>query len=173
MASLFKAFTGILLLILLTNVCSAQYYYKDLIVTAQTAGQWKLYRDNKVKTITLSSFEANGQPSEGFQGQQDLGDLSRITTHTRATGTPESWIFAYYSPTGWPVRIVDTSDTYQSVSEYRYDDQGRLFSIDTAATETDNHLKEEERHIWQYDAKGKATGMLKIKNNNDTTFIRL
>src|SRR5258707_1762377 len=111
MLPLFKPFSGSLLLILLVNVCSAQYYYKDLIVTTQTAGQWRLYKDNKVKAVTLSSFEANGQPSEGFQGQQEMGDLTRIITHTRATGTPESWIFAYYTPTGWPSRIVDSSDT--------------------------------------------------------------
>jgi len=126
MASLFKAFTSLLLLILLTELCSAQYYYKDLIVTAQTAGQWQRYKDNKVKAVSLGSFEANGQPSQGFQGQQEMGDLSRITTHTRATGTPESWIFASYSPGGWPTRIVDSSDTYRSVSAYHYDAQGRV-----------------------------------------------
>jgi YD repeat-containing protein len=173
MASLFKAFTGLLLLILLTELCSAQYYYKDLIVTAQTAGQWQRYKDNKVKAVSLGSFEANGQPSEGFQGQQEMGDLSRITTHTRATGTPESWIFASYSPGGWPTRIVDSSDTYRSVSEYHYDAQGRLTAIANTSTETDNHLKDEERHIWQYDTKGRPTGMLKIKGGSDTTFIRL
>lgn len=162
-----------MLLVTLTGLCSAQYYYKDLIVTAQTAGTWQLYKNNKVKSVSLSSFESNGQPSEGFQGQQDLGDLSRIITHTRTAGTPESWLFASYSPGGWPTRIVDTSDTYRSVSDFSYDAQGRLTAIVNTSTETDNHLKDEEKHLWQYDAKGKPTIMLKIKGNNDTTFIRL
>ena len=173
MLPLFKPFSGSLLLILLVNVSSAQYYYKDLIVTAQTASTWRLYKDNKVKAVTLSSFEANGQPSEGFQGQQEMGDLTRISTHTRATGTPESWIFANYSTTGWPSRIEDTSDTYLSVSEYKYDARGHILSITNTSTETDNHLKDIEQHIWQYDPQGRPTGMLKIKNSSDTTFIRL
>lgn len=162
-----------MLLVAFTGLCSAQYYYKDLIVTAQTASTWQLYKNNKVKAVTLGSFESNGQPSEGFQGQQDMGNLSRIVTHTLTTGTPESWIFAYYSPAGWPTRIVDTSDTYRSVSEYRYDAGGRLVAIINTSTETDNHLSDEERHLWQYDGKGLPTGMLKIKGTDDTTFIRI
>lgn len=164
--------TASVLLVLLIQLCSAQYYYKDLIVTAQTADAWQLYRKNKVKSVTLASFEADGQPSEGFQGQQDMGDLSRIITHTHTAGTPESWIFASYSPNGWPTRIVDTSDTYRSVSEYTYDARGRLTAITNTSTETDNHVRDEERHLWQYDDKGKPTAMLKIKSGNDTTFIR-
>jgi YD repeat-containing protein len=173
MSSLFKPFTGSLLLMLLANLCSAQYYYKDLIVTSQTARGWQLYKDNKVKAVDLTSFEANGQPSEGFQGHQEMGDLSRITTHTRATGTPESWIFAYYSSAGRPIKIVDSSDTYRSVSEYAYDPAGHLLAITNTSTETDNHLKDEERHLWKYDDKGHPATMLKIKGAGDTTFIRL
>ena len=172
MVPLFRSFAGSLFLVMLTSLCSAQYYYKDLIVTAQTASQWQLYKSNKVKGVTLSSFEASGQPSEGFQGEQDMSDLSRIITHTRTEGTPESWIFAYYSPGGWPTRIVDTSDTYRSVSVYSYDAQGRLTAIVNTSTETDNHLVDEEQHLWQYDGKSLPTAMLKIKGNNDTTFVR-
>ncbi|HEY4209583.1 MAG TPA: hypothetical protein VGM31_22310, partial [Puia sp.] len=172
MTRLFKSSVASLLLILLVKFGSAQYYYKDLIVTAQTASQWKLYKDNKVKGVTLNSFEHDGKPSEGFEGQQEMGDLSLITTHTHVKGSPESWLFAYYSPTGWPTRTVDSSDTYRSVSEYKYDPQGHILSITNTSTETDNHLTAVEEHIWRYDAKGRPAGMLKIKNSNDTTFVR-
>ncbi|HVU58411.1 MAG TPA: hypothetical protein VHD83_25295 [Puia sp.] len=172
MTRLFKSFATSLLLVSLVKAGKAQYYYKDLIVTTQTAAQWKLYKDNKVKGVTLSSFEHDGKPTEGFQGQQDMGDLHLITTHTRTASTPESWLFAWYSPTGWPTRTVDSSDTYRSVSEYKYDPQGRILSITNTAIETDNHLNDVEVHLWTYDAKGKPTGMLKIKNTTDTTFVR-
>jgi len=159
--------------IILTGVCQAQYYYKDLLVTGRTTAQWKTYRDNKVKAVKLLSFEASGQPSEGFEGDQTItADLSRITTHTRSTGTAESWILAYYSPAGLPVRTVDTSDTYQSVSEYQYNTSSQVTSITNTSTETDNHVKEVETHLWSYDATGKPSGMLKIRNGKDTTFVR-
>ncbi|HEX9512727.1 MAG TPA: hypothetical protein VF939_19680 [Puia sp.] len=168
-----KLITASLFLIVLCQVSHAQYYYKDLVVTKQTAGQWRQYKDNKVSSVKLESFESDGQPSEGFVGDQEVtGDFSRITTHTRSSGTPDSWILAYYSPSGLLVKIVDTSDTYQSTSEYQYDPAGHITSITNTSLETDNHLKDIEQHLWQYDAQGKPSGMLKIKNGNDTTFVR-
>ena len=111
-------------------------------MTGQTAGRWKLYKENKVKSVRLSSFEGDGKPTDGFGCDQEVAaDLSRITTHTRSSGTTESWLLAYYSPGGLPVKTVDTSDTYQSISEYQYDPSGRLMSITNTSLETDNQLK--------------------------------
>jgi len=161
------------LLIVFTQVSYGQYYYKDLVVTRQTAGQWQQYKDNKVKSIKLESFEHDGQPSEGFAGDQQVAsDFSSITTHTRTSETPDSWILAYYGASGFPTKIVDTSDTYQSTSDYQYDPSGHITSITNTSLETDNHLKDVEQHLWQYDAQGQPSGMLKIKNGNDTTYVR-
>jgi hypothetical protein len=169
-----KLFTGSLLLsIMLCQACEAQYYYQDLVVTRQSANRWKLYRDNNLKTVILSSFEHDGSPSEGFQCDQTINkDHSVITTHTHSSGTPESWLIASFSPDGMPVRTLDTSDTYRSASEYQYDGAGRLMVLTNTSLETDNQLKEVEQHIWQYDEKGMPSRMLKIRNGADTTFIR-
>jgi YD repeat-containing protein len=168
-----KLFTAFILLILFTQVCSAQYYYKDLVLTRQTAGQWKLYKDNKIRSVKLVSFESDGQPSEGFACDQEVtADFSRINTHTRSAGTTDSWILAWYSPAGLPVKIEDTSDTYRSTSEYQYDPQGHITAITNTSIETDNHLKDVEQHFWQYDAQGRPSSLLKIKNGNDTTLVR-
>jgi YD repeat-containing protein len=168
-----KLFTGSFLLILFTQLCNAQYYYKDLVVTRQTTGQWQLYKDNKVKKVSLQSFEGDGQPSEGFLCDQEVtADFSRITTHTHSSGTTDSWILANYTPSGQPLKIQDTSDTYRSTSEYQYDASGRVIIITNTSLETDNKLKDVEQHLWQYDPQGRPSGMLKIKNGNDTTFVR-
>jgi len=162
-----------LLLIALTQTCSAQYYYKDLISTQQNDARWRLYRDNRVKSVKLSSFEKDGSPTEGFAGDQDVSsDGTRITTHTRSNGNAESWIIASYSPQGQTTRITDTSDTYRSVSDYQYNPQGRIQSITNTSIETDNQFKSIEQHLWSYDASGKPSAMLKIKDGTDTTYIR-
>lgn len=162
-------------LIMLAQVCKAQYYYKDLVSTRENAAQWQTYKDNHVRSVKLSSFEGDGQPTEGFQGDQQVAaDFSSITTHSKSSGTPESWIIATYSPQGLTLRITDTSDTYRSVSDYLYDSRGRLQSIVNNSIETDNQVKDVEAHLWQYEdgASDKPSGMLKIKNGIDTTFIR-
>jgi len=168
-----KIITGSLLLIALTQVCSAQYYYKDVITTRQNETRWRLYKELQVKSVRLNSFERDGRPTEGFAGDQNISlDLFQITTHTKATGNAESWIIASYSPAGLTRKVVDTSDTYRSVSDYQYDAAGRIQSILNTSIETDNHFKDVEQHSWSYDAAGKPTSMLKIKNGIDTTFIR-
>ena len=166
-------FIGSVLLIVLTQICSAQYYYKDLVTTRQNERRWRLYTDNGVKSVKLRSFERDGSPTEGFTGDQEVsGDRLTTHTHTKGTGNAESWIFATYTPQGLTQKISDTSDTYSSTSEYHYDADGRLLSILNTSIETDNHLKDVEQHIWSYDAAGKPSSMLKIKNGNDTTFVR-
>jgi YD repeat-containing protein len=166
-------FTGSMLLLVLTQVCSAQYYYKDLITTRQNERRWLLYKDNGVKSVKLSSFERDGSLTEGFSGDQEVsGDRLMTHTHTKASGNAESWITATYTPQGLTQKISDTSDTYRSTTEYQYDADGHLQSILNTSIETDNNLRDVEQHIWSYDAAGKPSSMLKIKNGNDTTFVR-
>ena len=189
-----KFLIGSLLLILLTGAANAQYYYKDIVSTSQNIAQWKAYRDARVKSVHLVSFEGTGEPTEGFQVDQTIdGDFSGMTTHSKTNGATETWTFATYSPQGLLTGITDTSDTYQSVSVYQYDDRGRLLSITNTSTETDNHVKAVETHIWQYATAGTAgiagnagtagttgtargndlpTGMLRIMNGTDTTYVR-
>jgi YD repeat-containing protein len=168
-----KLLMGLLLLILFDQAGEAQFYYKDIVVTRQTTDRWKLYKANKVRSVRLSSFESDGQPSEGFEGDQEVsGDFSLVDTHTKSPRSPDSRLMAWYSPAGLPTRSEDTSDTYRSVSEYRYDPSGRLTAITNTSIETDNKVQAEEEHLWLYDADGKPSSMLKIRNGTDTTFVR-
>jgi YD repeat-containing protein len=169
-----KFLIGSLFLILLTGVANAQYYYKDIVATRQNIAQWQAYKSARVKSVRLNSFEGDGQPTDGFQIDQTVNsDFSGMTTHSKTNGATETWTFATYSPQGLLTSITDTSDTYQSVSSYQYDDHGRLLSITNTSTETDNHVKAVEAHLWQYaSANDQPTGMLKIMNGTDTTYIR-
>jgi YD repeat-containing protein len=169
-----KVAIGTLFLILLTGVANAQFYYKDIISTRQNIAKWQAYKAARVRSVRVNSFEADGQPTDGFQLDQTVNsDFSGMTTHSKANGATETWTFATYSPEGLLTSITDTSDTYQSVSTYQYDDHGRLTTLTNTSTETDNHVKAVETHLWQYgSANDRPTGMLKIVNNADTTYVR-
>lgn len=150
----------------------SQYYYKDLVVTPQTAAQARLFRENKVKSIKLNTFDGDGKPTEGFEGSQELSpDGLKITTHTHSIGSSNSWIFATYAPSGRQVKTLDTSDTYRSTTEYVYDDQGRLVLITNTSIETDNHIRDVEQHSWTYDANGRPATMIRVRNGRDSTFV--
>lgn len=169
-----KFLIGPLLLILLTGEANAQYYYKDLVATRLNIAKWQTYKAARVRSVRLTSFEADGQPTEGFQIDETVNpDFSGMTTHTKTNGSTETWTFATYSPEGLLTSVTDTSDTYRSESAYQYDGQGRLLSITNTSTETDNHVRSVETHLWQYGATGdQPTGMLKIMNGTDTTYVR-
>src|ERR1700744_4885484 len=111
-------FSLLITLFLLTRVCNAQYYYKDLVVNRENTANWRVYKDNHVKAVTLSSLESDGKPTEGFVGDQQVSaDYLHITTHSKSSGTGDSWLFAAYSPLGQGLtRNLDTSDTSQNVS---------------------------------------------------------
>lgn len=166
---------GCVFLLVIAQAGEAQYYYKDLVVNQETTDRWKLYKENQVKAVNLVSTEADGKPTEGFLGEQTItADYSRIVTHTKSAGTTDSWIITDYTPQGHILKNTDTSDTYQNVSEYRYDAQGRISSIADTSLETDNHFREVEVHQWTYDQAhpDKPVSMLKIKDGTDTTYVR-
>src|SRR5579871_5693714 len=169
-----KFLIGSFSLLLLTGVANAQYYYKDIVATRQNMAQWQAYKTARVRSIRLNSLEGNGQPTEGFQVEQTINaDFTTMTTHSKTSGATETWTFADYSSQGLLTSLTDTSDTYQSVSVYRYDERGRLLSITNTSTETDNQVKAVETHLWQYGtANDQPTGMMKIMNNADTTYVR-
>jgi YD repeat-containing protein len=170
-----KPLIGCLLFCVFAQVSEAQYYYKDLVVNRENNARWKSYRDNRVKVVTLNSLESDGKPTEGFVGDQQVSaDYLHITTHTKTSGTGDSWIIADYSPQGRLIKNTDTSDTFQNSSEYRYDDKGRIIAIIDTSLETDNHFKEVELHLWSYDPAhpDMPVSMLKIKNGNDTTIVQ-
>jgi len=160
---------------MVAQASEAQYYYKDLVSTRENTARWQSYRDNHVKSVTLSSFEADGQPTEGFMGEKGVSDDgAEITTHTKTAGTADAWIISDYSPQGRMVRNTDTGDTYRNVAIYGYDDRGRILSITDSSIETDNKVSAVEQHLWTYDPvhADKPASMLKILNGNDTTRVQ-
>ena len=169
-----KVIIGCLFGLVLCGPVGAQFLYKDLVVTRQNNARWKVFEENKVRAVTLKSLEADGRPTEGFVGEQELSnDYSQMVTHTKTAGSTDSWNITQYA-NGRMVRNLDTSDTYQSETKYDYDADGHILSIVNTSIETDNQVKAEERHVWGYDPAhpGKPVSMLKIKNGTDTTYVQ-
>ena len=67
-----KVIIGCLFGLVLCGPVGAQFLYKDLVVTRQNNARWKVFEENKVRAVTLKSLEADGRPTEGFVGEQEL-----------------------------------------------------------------------------------------------------
>jgi YD repeat-containing protein len=166
-----KGLTGILFLLMMKTAV-AQYYYKDIVLTAQTTEKWKAFQKSKVSDVKLISYETNGQPTEGFECNQTVArDFSSINTFTHGPANPISNLTAFYDTKGLLKKTIDTSDSYQSTTEYEYDANGHIASITNTSLETDNHIKDSEKHEWKYNQNGTPVSMLKIKLDIDTTYV--
>jgi hypothetical protein len=168
-----KQLTGLIVWLAMTSMGYAQYYYKDIVITQQTIEKWKSYKAKKVRSVKLISYEADGRPTEGFEGSQDVSDdFGRIVTYTHTNMSDPTQLIAFYDASGLLKKTVDTSDTYLSTTLYEYDPKGHIVSISNSSLETDNQLTTSEKHLWQYNQDGIPVIMLKIKNGVDTTYIR-
>jgi len=168
-----KTLLASIIIIIIAKPAIAQYYYQDIIATQQATEKWKTYKDNKVKSVNILSFESNDQPTEGFLCKLNIkNDYSEITLYTKTDFTKETYSISYYSINGLLKKNVDTSKGYQSVTEYEFDASDNISSFSNSSTETVSNIKNTEQHFWKYGADGKPVSMMKIKNGNDTTFIR-
>jgi hypothetical protein len=151
----------------------SQYYYKDILLTRQNQNNLKLFHDHKVKEVSIQSIDANNELTPGFTCTQHISsDFSSISTYTKSAGTTASTLTAYYGHNGQLIKTVDTSDTYQSTTDYNYNENGDLISMMNNSEETDNHISAVEKHIWTYEG-GKPKNMIKIKGESDTTLVNL
>lgn len=166
--NIMKHILGITVLTMTVLAAHSQFYYKDLVTVQQTNSLWNTLKSSKIRTVTVQSFEANNQPSEGFSVKQDIsGDRIVTITQSPANGTSE--MTATYNAAGRLVQTVDTSADYYSTTQYDYDGSGRITTI------TNNSRSGEftsvEVHSWSYDAAGRPVRMLRIRNNTDTTYV--
>ncbi|HVM89712.1 MAG TPA: hypothetical protein VMT76_16100 [Puia sp.] len=168
-----KSLSVFILIFFFSRISFAQYYYQDIIATQQANNKWKLYKINKVKSVSISSLESNGQPTEGFACRQNLTkDFSKMTTYTKTDFSRETFLTSFYNENGWLQNTIDTGKNYISTTEYAYNESGNVVSVVNTSAETESGRTDKEEHLWKYNSAGKPIGMTKIKNNSDSTFIR-
>jgi len=165
---------NLLSLLLLVSLCGrAQYYYKDILGTVETSNLLKTYTDNKVKSVSLKSFDADGSPSNGFFVEQVMVSRDRVLkTTTRSGVTDESILSTWFDEGARVIKTTDTTPTSINTSVYSYDAQGRLASFKSYSGDTSRKGIELEDHQWSYNASGQPVQMLRIINSTDTTVIK-
>src|SRR5829696_4669693 len=87
----------------------AQYYYKDIIGTKESAEMITSYRNNKVRTVALNSYTINNTPLDNFSIQQEfLPAQQALRTLTKSEYTAPSYLTSYIDADG---RVIKTSDS--------------------------------------------------------------
>jgi YD repeat-containing protein len=153
---------------------AAQYYYHDIVLTEQNRQQQQLYKKNRVTGVKLLSYEANGLPAEDFTCEVSLNnDFTQIKTFTKSGLADASLLTALYNAEGQLFRSTDSSKESVNKYEYSYDNAGRLVMANNTSAGSGNNMQQKETHQWKYNSNGCPETMLRIRNDTDTTIVKL
>jgi len=160
-------------LLISSALTQAQYYYKDIIGTAETNHQLKLYIATNVQSVVLKSFEPDGSVSDNFQVEQLLDKNAKtLKTVSHSGVTDESVLLSFFDDSARVIKTMDTSGTSFNAAAYTYNGSGKLLSLKSFSGDTLKTGSETEDHQWTYNGKGQPVQMLRIINNTDTTVIK-
>lgn len=150
---------------------SAQYYYKDIVGTKESAELITAYRNNKVRTVTLNSYTVNNAPLNAFSIQQEfLPAQQALRTITKSEYTAPSYLTSYIDAAGRVIKTTDSTNGVVNTTLYSYNTSGHLTAVWFTAGDTLTAVKTDD-HLWQYDANNRISRMLRIKNKKDTAVV--
>jgi len=150
----------------------AQFYYKDIIGTADVNRVINLYQTNNVKTVTSTGFDEDGRKNAEFSETHYFfpeRNMLRIATRNNQTVTNQYFRF---DKNGLVTSITDTSLSLVSATSYSYDDKNNLVSVRNTVIDAGDSIYVNELHLWFYNEAGKPVRMLRVVNKTDTTDVR-
>ena len=154
-----------------TLPATAQYYYKDIIGTRESAELIRSYTRNKVNRVVLSSYDAENTRIQDFSIEQEFSPSSQVLKTTSRTGAGQpSILLTYVDAAGNVIKTVDSSNLVVSTTNYSYNSTGQLTSITHSSSDSARSLQKTDQHIWYWQGSSPVK-MLRIKNELDTTVV--
>ena len=152
----------------------AQYYYKDIITNKQITTEMEAYRQAKVKSIKIKSFEDDGSPSEGFFCQKKIfRGYKKIELLTKSSTSAPAVFTSYFNEDAKILSTEDSSDILSTTTQYKYNNSGKLISVISTSRSDDDDFKNEmeEEHLYVYNNSDLPEKMIRIRNKQDSVTI--
>lgn len=156
------------------SAANAQYFYKDIVNNAELTKSITLYKENKVRKVSVTSIEPDGTPSEGFFCEKTINKkCTQISFFSRSNFTPASLFVSDFSEDGYLIHSSDSSQLSVTNTNYEYDAQKRVSKITSVMKSLDDDFmtEQKEEHIYQYTHKGVPERMFLVNNSKDTVLI--
>ncbi|GAB4091478.1 RHS repeat domain-containing protein [Flaviaesturariibacter terrae] len=149
---------------------SAQYYYKDIVGTRETNEQLKRYREAGVRSVAVSSFDADGSKSDALDIQQSFTGNTLVTTTVLDSNT--TVLQTVLDEQGRVARTVDSSEAATSITTYTYNAAGQLERTESRTADPTGKFVQREEHRWEWSGNN-VQRMLRIRNGVDTSIVRV
>ena len=164
----------VMVVLAFTATTQAQYYYKDILSNRQALTEIDRYKENKIHSIKVKSFEDDGEPSDGFFCEKKIShDYKRSEMMTRSNVSGASLFTSWFDENGLIQKTTDSSDISVTHNTYAYDPQKHLRSIVSSVRSSDDDFTNEilEEHIYNYGNLNVPINMVRIKNRTDSSTI--
>ena len=152
----------------------AQYYYKDLISNRQLVEEMNKLKEQKVRSVSVKSYEDDGSPSDGFFCEKTISkSFGKVETFTRSNVTGASQFISYFNKNGLLEKTIDSSAISVTTVVYAYDEKDRIKNIRSQIRSNDDDFTSEiqEDHRYEYNNKGQVQKLIRIKNSTDTAIV--
>ncbi len=147
---------------------SAQYYYKDVVGTKETADIIQAYKKANVRRVVLNSYDATNTKNDAFYVEQVFSPQF-LKTITRSGDEDPSLLISYYNEAGQVIKTIDSSNALISTTTYSYLPSGSLTTVISHSSDSSGRFTQTEEHQWEHN--NTSARMLRIKNTTDTTFV--
>lgn len=152
----------------------AQHYYNDMVNNKQVMAELAALKEKKINGVKVISREATGEETEGFTCQKKINrDFTEMEIYTATNETYPYTFLSYFNKAGLLLKTIDSTEAGATTINYTYDGSGRLISISSSkhfATDDDAGVIQ-EKHLYQYDARGNLQQMYLVKNNRDSSLL--
>jgi hypothetical protein len=158
-----------LLLLSCVYIANGQYYFNDILTTKQTNKQYSILKQNKIRQVSATSYEADGSLTEDFiLSQQISANGASVITTAEYPSSGKSISTSWYTNDKIN-KTVDSADNVKNTTTYTYDNNN-IVSISTFTEDTFMHSASVQTHLWFYENETPVK-MLLIKDNTDTTVV--
>lgn len=160
----------VLALVITSLNVHAQYYYNDIVGTAETNRQMQTFLSNKVATVSATGVDQRGAKATDFSEYQEVKESGKALRLTSIVDLNKKITYSRFDDQNRVISMIDSSAGIGSVTTYQYNTNGQLVKVENTVSDPDNDFNQVETHWWIYKADGKPEKMWRVMvssmNNN-------
>jgi YD repeat-containing protein len=156
-----------------TITVQSQFYYNDILGTQEITQRIKIYTANKVVSVSATGFDGEGIKKADFFEIQEVKSNGRMLKVSAFNEKNKITAYYLFDEQGRLSKLTDSVKGVTSISEYKYDNAGKLISILNTGSDAENEFNQTEEHQWFYSAKGQPEKMRKIMNGRDSVLYEI
>lgn len=152
-------------------IANAQYYYNDIIGSAELNVKMKALVTNKIKGGIATGYDAQGTKTSDFNEWQSVDLMQKkllVTTRNSQSVTRQT---SEYNNDFLVQSILDSTTDFKSTTTYQYQN-GNIIKIKIVTEDAVQGLSQSEEHIWLYNTMNKPVKMFRIMNGTDSSEYR-